>query len=136
MEPDKYDVYLAGPLSDHPEYEETHETIIETEQEHLGGISWVDPIKLEPEYANGWEMIRKDLEAVEEVDAVFAYRPGSCESWGTKFEVIHALRVNTPVVIWDMEGGGFNHWMNLPFVVEEDLEVALDALGALVRIRW
>lgn len=98
-------------------------------------LNWVDPMNLEPEFANGWEMIRKDLEAVENVDAVLAYRPAGAESWGTQREISHAQKVNTPVVIWNMDGGDFNHWMTQPFVVEDELSVALDAVLALAKLR-
>jgi len=134
FEDDKLNVYLAGPLSDYETPQQTHTAIIQAASEYLPEINFIDPMKLEPEYASGWEMIRKDLTCVEDADAVFAYRPAGCESWGTQAEIRHAQKVNTPVVIYNMDGSDFNHWMHLPFTVEEELETCFDALGALARI--
>ncbi len=133
---EKINVYLAGPLSDYDDHQKTHETVKDrTVDVGLHSrINWVDPLALEPEFANGWEMIWKDLEVVEEVDVVFAYRPGGCESWGTKHELHHAIDSQTPIVIWDMDGSDHNHWLHLPFVVEKQLGVALDAIVALDKI--
>ena len=137
MDESRTNVYLAGPLSDidDPEYVHTHIKDITQEQDLADKLNWVDPMNLEPEFANGWEMIRKDLEAVENVDAVLAYRPEGAESWGTQREISHAQKVNTPVVIWNMDGTDFNHWMDKPFVVEDELSVALDAVLALAKLR-
>ena len=137
MDESRTNVYLAGPLLDidDPEYVHEHIKDVTSEQGLRDKLNWVDPMNLEPEFANGWEMIRKDLEAVENVDAVLAYRPAGAESWGTQREIAHAQKVNTPVVIWNMDGGDFNHWMTRPFVVEDELSVALDAVLALAKLR-
>jgi len=133
MADDAINVYLAGPLSDYDDAPETHDRIKNTC--HIEDVNFVDPLKLEPEFASGWEMIRKDLGAVEDVDAVFVYWPGRVESWGTMAEIHHALGVSTPVVIWSMNGESHNHWKTLPFTVETELETAIEALVATVRLR-
>lgn len=131
--PSCINIYLAGPLSDYDNPEKLHEDIIE--RCHIDMVNFVDPLIIEPEFASSWEMMRRDLGAVEMCDAILAYRAG-VETWGTKAEIFHALRVGTPVVIYDLtdEDNNHNHWMTGPFTVLDDYETAIEACVALARL--
>lgn len=133
ISPSHINIYLAGPLSDYEHHEQLHEDIIKRCDIDL--VNFVDPLIIEPSFASGWEMMRRDLGAVEMCDAVLAYRVG-VETWGTKAEIFHALRVGTPVVIYDVTDSDdtHNHWMTGPFTVLDNYETVMEACVALARL--
>ena len=126
-------IYLAGPLTDVEEPQMFHEIL---KDKAPYSVDWIDPLDVE-DGAGSWEKIYKDLTSVERADGVIVYRVPGVESWGTKFEVFHAMQSNTPLVIWDTSSSSnesHNQWLQEPFVLCDDPDEALYALGSLMRV--
>lgn len=128
----RFNFYLAGALSDMEEPRNVRDRV---KGSCPLDVNWLEPMDVEPNAENLWETMRFDLEAVEMADGVFVYRQKGIESWGTLFEIFHAIQSNTPVVVWNLSDEGHNQWMELPLVVRQEPEAALDALAVLARLQ-
>lgn len=131
IEPDELNVYLAGPMTDVIDAEQIRQSIRDESPDKLNII---DPMDLEPEMAFDWDIIRQDLTAVELCQAVLAYRVKGAETWGTPAELHHALRVGTPVVVFNFGRGGHNRWLTHPFRMTDDLDEAFSMCSSLARL--
>lgn len=97
-----YTIYLAGPISDGSNPYEWHETI----QQHSPDIDWINPFTLH-DYddnkvrENADKIIERDLEAVQQSDAVLLRRIANYNLAGASIEAREAFVHDIPVVIWN-----------------------------------
>lgn len=127
-------VYLAGPINETDECVRWREDIISAT--NTDSVEYVNPLDLEVDLEDPEDIVKTDLRAIRECDAmILHYEPG-VETWGTPMEAFAAKSsFETTVIVWlDRYDGKVEElpkW--LQFVADEFERTGRNSINKAIR---